>query len=150
MQLTRHTDYALRILLHLAANQNQLTSVTELAQFYDISRNHLVKIVQGLVEHGFVNTVRGRNGGMQLAKPSNAISIGRVVRLMENHFNLVECFDSTHNTCSLDGACRLKGILQRATETFLQTLEHISLADINKPKLRKHIVGLVSATPQKT
>ncbi len=142
MQLTRHTDYALRILIHLAANPNQLISVSELAEFYGISRNHLVKVVQGLVEHKFAKTVRGKNGGMQLAQSTNDISIGKVVRCMENHFNLVECFSADDNNCSLDGACRLKGILQRTTEAFLKTLDAISLADISKPKLREHIVNL--------
>lgn len=142
MQLTRHTDYALRVLIHLAANQNKLLSVTELAVFYDISRNHLVKIVQGLVENDFVVTVRGKNGGMQLAKEPSDISVGHVVRFMENHFNLVECFDKQHNNCSLDGACRLKGVLQRAMNDFLTTLDAISIADITKPKVRKHIINL--------
>jgi len=142
MQLTRRTDYALRVLIHLAANQKKLLSVTELADFYGISRNHLVKIVQGLVENDFVVTVRGKNGGMQLAKNPSDISVGHVVRFMENHFNLVECFDAQHNHCSLDGACRLKGVLQRAMNEFLITLDAISIADITKPKVRKHIINL--------
>lgn len=142
MQLTRHTDYALRILMYLAANHERLVTVVELANFYNISRNHLVKVVQGMVEHGFLHTTRGKNGGMQLARKSEDISIGKVVRKMENHFNMVECFDSAQGGCTLDGACRLKGLLARATEDFLSSLDTISLADISKPKLRQQIISL--------
>ena len=142
MQLTRHTDYALRVLMYLTANPGRLVTVAELAKFYDISRNHLVKVVQGLVEHGFLHTTRGKNGGMQLACNSDKISIGKVVRKMENHFNLVECFDSEQDVCTLDGACRLKELLARAAEDFLLNLDNISLADISKPKLRQQIVRL--------
>lgn len=119
MQLTRHTDYALRVLMYLAANPGRLVTVTELAKFYGISRNHLIKVVQGLVEHGYLHTTRGKNGGMQLACHSDKISIGKVVRKMENHFNLVECFDSEQTSCVLDGACHLKTILARSIEDFL-------------------------------
>lgn len=142
MQLTRHTDYSLRILMYLAANTKQLVTVSELAQFYNISRNHLVKVVQGLVEHDFIHTVRGKQGGMQLAKDSDQISIGKVVRCMENHFNIVECFDAEQDTCMLTGVCNLKSILTRATEDYLKSLDKVSLADVSKPRLRQLIVEL--------
>lgn len=142
MQLTRHTDYALRVLMYLATNPGRLVTVAELAEFYDISRNHLVKVVQGLVEHGFLHTTRGKNGGMQLARDDDKISIGKVVRKMENHFNLVECFDTEQAGCALDGACRLKGLLARATEEFLHNLDGVTLADMNQPRLRQQIVRL--------
>ncbi len=128
--------------MYLAANPERLVTVAELANFYDISRNHLVKVVQGLVGHGFLHTTRGKNGGMQLACKSDEISIGKVVRMMENHFNLVECFEAKQDGCTLEGACRLKGLLARAAEEFLLNLDTISLADINKPKLREQIVRL--------
>jgi len=144
MQLTRHTDYSLRVLMYLAANPDQLVSVAELADFYHISRNHLVKVVQGLVEHGFVETIRGKHGGMQLAHESRNISIGKVVRRMENHFNIVECFDPEKDVCVLTDVCRLKSILTHATENYLKELDKISLADVNKPRLRQQIVKLQS------
>lgn len=144
MQLTRHTDYALRVLMYLATNPGRLVTVAELAKFYDISRNHLVKVVQGLVKHGFLHTSKGKNGGMQLACNSDSISIGKVVRKMENHFNLVECFDSEQTTCALDGACRLKALLARATEDFLSNLDEVTLSDMSKPKLRQQIIQLQS------
>jgi len=142
MQLTRHTDYALRVLMYLAANPERLVTVAELANFYAISRNHLVKVVQGLVEHGFVHTTRGKQGGMQLASTGDRISIGKVVRKMENHFNIVECFDQEQADCALEGACRLKGLLARATEEFLHNLDGVTLADMTKPRLRQQIVSL--------
>ena len=142
MQLTRHTDYALRVLMYLSVNHQKLVTVAELAEFYNISRNHLVKVVQGLVEHRFIQTTRGKNGGMRLACDSADISIGSVVRKMENHFNIVECFDAEQEGCTLNGACRLKGLLASAMEDFLVSLDTINLADINKPKLRQQIVNL--------
>ena len=140
MQLTRHTDYSLRVLMYLAAKPNQLVTVAELANFYAISRNHLVKVVQGLVEHGFIKTVRGKYGGMQLAKNSDDISIGNVVRHMENHFNIVECMGSEQQHCALNGICSLKNMLARATEDYLKNLDKVSLTSVNKPQLRKLIV----------
>ena len=142
MQLTRHTDYALRVLMYLAAHPGERVTVAELARFYSISRNHLVKVVQGLAEHGFIHTTRGKNGGMQLARDSDRISIGKVVRHMESHFNLVECFDAKQPGCTLDGACRLKHLLANAAEEFLKNLDAVTLADMSKPKLRQHIVNL--------
>jgi len=142
MQLTRHTDYALRVLMYLAAKPKETISVVELAEFYNISRNHLVKVVQGLVMHKFVITTRGKSGGMQLASDSSQISIGAVVRKMENHFNLVECFDSGQSGCVLDGSCYLKSIIASAAEEFLQKLDDVSLKEVTKPKLRGLIVSL--------
>ncbi|WP_126456975.1 RrF2 family transcriptional regulator [Sulfuriflexus mobilis] len=142
MQLTLHTDYALRVLMYLAAHPGQQVTVAELAGFYDVSRHHLVKVVQGLVEHGFVRTTRGKHGGMKLAHNAERVSIGKVIRLLENHFDIVACFSAGADACPLDSACRLKGLLSRATEEFLQKLDSVSLADITKPKLRQQIVEL--------
>jgi len=140
MQLTRHTDYSLRILMYMASNPDQLVTVAELASFYTISRNHLVKVVQGLVKHGFVSTIQGQQGGMQLAKKSDKISIGKVIRCMENHFDIVECFDPENDACILTGVCKLKNILSHATENYLKELDKVSLADVCKPRLRQHII----------
>lgn len=141
MQLTRHTDFALRVLMYLGIQHNRQVSVAEIAEFYSISRNHLVKVVQGLTEHGFVTTNRGKNGGMQLAVDANKISIGNVVRNMENHFEIVECFDSKANKCKIENACKLKGLLQQAIDNFLLELDGYTLADVIKPGLRKNIVN---------
>jgi Rrf2 family nitric oxide-sensitive transcriptional repressor len=147
MQLTRHTDYALRVLMYLGANTSRLASVAEIADYYAISRHHLVKVVQGLTEMGFVSTVRGKHGGMQLACKAEKISVGAVVRHMENHFHIVECFDDTANRCALHGACRLKSVINRATINFLNELDETSLAEVLKPKLRKQLADFTHSLP---
>lgn len=144
MHLTRHTDYALRVLMYLGASTDRLASVAEIASYYDISRHHLVKVVQGLTEHSFVTTVRGKHGGMQLARDAGNISVGDVVRHMENHFNIVECFDDAADACPLDGVCRLKSMINRAVINFLNELDEISLDDMLKPKLRKQLVNFTN------
>jgi Rrf2 family nitric oxide-sensitive transcriptional repressor len=141
MQLTRHTDYALRVLMYLGARPEELCSVAEISDYFAISRNHLVKVVQGLTEHGFVATTRGKYGGMQLCRDADKISVGAVVRCMENHFDIVECFDHSTMACSLDGACRLKHVLHHAMNNFLKELDGTSLADVLKPKLRKQLLN---------
>lgn len=142
MQLTRHTDYALRILMYLGAENERLASVADIASYYSISRNHLVKVVQGLTEYGFVTTVRGKGGGMKLARKANDISIGNVIRHMENNFDLVECFNEENSACTVDKRCTLKGILRRGVNNFLTQLDTVSLADIIKPNLRKQLVNI--------
>jgi len=142
MQLTRHTDYALRVLMYLGAQNKNMISVSEVASFYSISRNHLVKVVQGLSEHGFVTTVRGKNGGMKLASDVDNISIGNVIRHMENHFDIVECLDQIAESCVLDKSCKLKDFLNHAVNNFLKELDGISLADVLKPGIRKELVHL--------
>lgn len=140
MQLTRHTDYALRVLMFLGAEPGRKASVAQIAAYFRISRNHLVKVVQGLTEHGFVSTVRGKHGGMVLARDTADITVGEVVRRMENHFNLVSCLDASSEICMVDKTCPLKGILQHATETFLQELDAITLADVLQNGLRQQLV----------
>jgi len=130
MQLTRHTDYALRVLMYLAKQPNVLCSVSEIASFYSISRHHLVKVAQGLAEAGYVKTTRGKNGGMLLAFDAKDISVGSVVRKMENHFNVVECFDFSSERCCIEKSCGLKGAIHRATNNFLKELDQTSLADV--------------------
>lgn len=141
MQLTRHTDYALRVLMYLGAQNDRLVSVAEISAYYSISRNHLVKVVQGLTEHGFVITTRGKKGGMKLADNANNIFIGDVVRLMENHFSIVECFEQAADRCALDDVCKLKGLLQQALNKFLKEIDSVSLAEVIKPALRKKLVN---------
>jgi Rrf2 family nitric oxide-sensitive transcriptional repressor len=138
VNLTRHTDYALRVLMYLAAEPARLATVAEIAAFYKVSRHHLVKVVQGLSEHGLVATSRGNGGGVRLAQSSSQISIGTVVRKMENHFNLVECFSLEGQHCALAGGCSLQGLLATATETFLRGLDKVTLAEVtsgNRPKI---------------
>lgn len=130
MQITSYTDYALRVLLYLAMSQNKQASISEVADFFNISRNHLVKIVHQLGSKGFVKTTRGKGGGITLQQPAEMISIGAVVRNMENHFNWVECFDPAQQGCRLLPGCGLKHLLASAGNAYLQILDAATLADV--------------------
>jgi Rrf2 family transcriptional regulator, nitric oxide-sensitive transcriptional repressor len=126
VQLTRYTDYAVRVLLHVGArDEGDLSSIAEIAQVYDISRNHLMKVVQDLGQAGFLETVRGRNGGLKLGRPAEQITIGQIVRHTETGFDLVDC-----SSCLVAPACTLPRILNEATQAFLAVLDRYTLADI--------------------
>ena len=112
MQLTLYSDYSLRVLLYLGLNPRRLATITDIAQSYGISRNHLVKVVHNLAMQGFIHTARGRNGGITLERPTAEINIGDVVRHTEVNFHLVECFDHEHNSCPIAAACILKEALK--------------------------------------
>jgi len=129
MQLTLFSDYSLRTLLYLASHRDRRVAVSEISSAYGISQHHLVKVVQRLIEAGLVVSVRGRGGGLTLGREPKDINVGRVVMITEPHLNLVECFDSSTNTCPIDKACGLKGALVKAREAFLGELNKYSLAD---------------------
>lgn len=134
MHLTQHTDYALRVLIYLAVNADRLVTIAEVSERFDISRSHLMKIANHLVRDGFVDGLRGKGGGLRLAHAPEAINIGAVVRSMERGMALVECF-GTDSQCLLTPDCRLKGVLGRALEAFLQALDGVSLAElVDKPQ----------------
>jgi Rrf2 family nitric oxide-sensitive transcriptional repressor len=128
MQLSLHTDYALRVLMALAASDEQL-SVEWIARHYGISRNHLAKVAQGLQSEGLVLTYRGRGGGMRLARPANEINVGDVVRRIESLDSFVSCMGGGAG-CAINGACGLKPALAGALRAFLDHLDGYSLADI--------------------
>ena len=130
MQLTSFSDYALRLSLYLASEPERLVSVMEVSRAYGISRAHLVKVVQRLTELGIVEGLRGRRGGLRLARPPAAIGVGALVRATEPHLDLVECFDRAHNTCPIEPVCRLKGVLFEARDAFLDALDGYTLADL--------------------
>lgn len=130
MQLTRYSDYALRLLMRLALDPERLVTIQEVAADYGISRNHLMKIALDLGRHGFIETVRGRGGGLRLGRPAAQIRLGDVVRATEDSFGLVECFDGDHNQCVITGACRLRGALREALQAFLASLDRYTLADL--------------------
>ena len=114
MQLTLHTDYALRVLMFLTQKREGLATISEIADFYQISRNHLVKVVHHLASTGFIQTTRGKHGGMKLAREPRLISIGDVVRQMEPNFDIVECFNGVSPDCTASPVCNLKSVLQQA------------------------------------
>jgi Rrf2 family transcriptional regulator, nitric oxide-sensitive transcriptional repressor len=129
MRLTQLTDYAMRMLIHLAQHPDRLCTIAEVAERYQISQAHLMKITHQLGRVGWVATVRGKGGGMTLALPPDQIRLGQVVRSMEPDFNVVECF-ATGSTCMLTGTCKLTGVMQGAVESFMEHLDSRTLADI--------------------
>lgn len=136
MQLTSFTDYALRTLLYLAVKTSQgerLVPIAEVSAAYGISNHHLTKVANLLAREGLVNAVRGRGGGLQLARPAADITVGAVVRACEPNLDLVECFDRAHNTCPIVPACGLARVLADAREQFLARLDACTLAELARP-----------------
>jgi Rrf2 family nitric oxide-sensitive transcriptional repressor len=130
MRLTLHTDFALRLLMLLALEPDKLHTIEEVARRYRISRNHLMKVVQTLGQQGFVDSQRGRGGGLRLARPAKQINLGAVVRSTEDSLSLVECFDAGQNNCVIAAACGLRGPLGEALAAFFAVLDRYSLADL--------------------
>ena len=132
MRLTKWTDYTLRVLMHCAATQRraQAPTIGEIAERHDISRSHLMKIVMTLSALGWIESTRGRGGGIRLLKPADQISVGAILRETETDFNMVECFDSVSNTCHLDRVCKLKNVLHEATQRYLDVLDGVTVADL--------------------
>ena len=133
MRLTDHTDYALRVLMHLGANGDRLATTGEVAFLHGISHNHLTKVVHQLGRAGFVETVRGRAGGIRLARQPAEIMVGAVVRATGPDFHVVACLDAASPPCALAPSCVLRGALCRATECFLQALDRVPLAALLPP-----------------
>ena len=129
MKLKNFTDYALRILIHLAVNDDELTSARKIATGYNISSHHVAKASKWLVRQGYVAATRGKGGGMKLAVTAEAISIGEVIRQAEAGSGLVECMRKGGKFCAIEGACGLVAILNEARDIFFSTLDHYSLAD---------------------
>ncbi len=129
MRLTTFSDYALRVLMYAAAAGDRLITIEETAKTYNISRGHLMKVVNILTRTGYLKGVRGRSGGFTLAEPPSAINLGAVVRATEPDFALVECF-ATGNQCIITKRCQLPGVLNEALNAFVQTLDRYTLADI--------------------
>lgn len=136
MRLTIHTDYIFRTLIFLTVNNERLCTVDEIAKAYKISKNHLFKVVNTLVKAGFVETIRGKGGGLRLAKNLEGLSLGAIIRITEPDFALVECFLSK-NSCVITPICQLKHILNQAVDNFLKELDNYNLNELisNKEKI---------------
>ena len=140
MRLTRYTDYAMRVLLYLGARPEQICSIAEIARAYGVSQNHLMKVVSELAREGFVTSMRGRTGGIRLARAPEAINVGDVVRRMEDDFSLVDCAN-----CIIAPACGLSCALQEAVAAFLAVLDRYTLADFLAQ--RSDLTNLLQPTP---
>ena len=130
MQLTKFSDYSLRALIAAALRNPELVTIPELAVMYDISEDHVRKVMHQLACHGFLESVRGRSGGFRLGRPAEKITIGQIIRTTEPEFRIVECFKPSSGQCRLEAGCELKPILREALEAFLAVLDRYTLADL--------------------
>jgi Rrf2 family nitric oxide-sensitive transcriptional repressor len=134
MRLTKYSDFALRTLMY-AATADRRCTIDEIAQSYSIPKNHLVKVVNQLATIGFIQSTRGKGGGIELAYEPSSINLGEVVRATEQSFDLVECF-SSENQCVLTPNCKLAKILTQALDQFLAVLDEYTLDDLLVPKIK--------------
>lgn len=141
MRLTVYSDYALRMLMYLALKKDGLATIAEIAESYDISANHLMKVAHQLGVGGYVETVRGRGGGLRLAKPIEAIGLAEIVRYTEPDMAIVSCFKPVDAPCAIRPSCVLRRALEKAREAFMAVLEEYSLADLAQPRAR--LAGLL-------
>lgn len=130
MHLTRYTDYSLRTLIYLGMKPEKLATISEIAAYHNISRNHLMKVVHQLGANGYIDTLRGKGGGIKLARPPEQVVVGDVVRSMEENMDIVACFQPDFSACVLAPACRLKTAMDEALHSFLATLDLYTLADL--------------------
>jgi Rrf2 family nitric oxide-sensitive transcriptional repressor len=130
MRLTAYTDFSLRVLMYLALHPDRRPTIAEIAQRYGISKAHLMKVVHQLGLKGYVETQRGKGGGLSLARPADSITIGEVVRGMEPDMALVACFSTEPPGCAISPACRLKGKLGEARAAFMAVLDGCTLAEV--------------------
>ncbi|APA84960.1 Rrf2 family transcriptional regulator [Paraburkholderia sprentiae WSM5005] len=148
MRLTDYTDYALRVLVYLAVRGDGLSTIQDISQAYGISKNHLMKVVQQLGELGWVETVRGRNGGLRLGAQSLTLTVGDVVRVTESDFALVGCLpdrQGQQRPCVITSQCRLRGALQAANLAFLTELDHYTIGAVAQPE--SHLAALLGLGP---
>lgn len=156
MKLTQWTDYALRVLMYCAihSDRDKLPTVQEIAQAHGISRSHLTKIVMTLAGLGWLETTRGRGGGLRLLKSPHELTVGDVVRHTETDMHMVECFNATSNTCRIHGHCQLKSALELATLKYMETLDGFTLAALTEPMRGHHawvpMLPPVSGVPGET
>lgn len=132
MRLTTKTNLAARVLMACAFNRGKTLRTSDIAQVSNASLNHLLQVVNGLQAHGFIETLRGRYGGLRLARPPEQVSMGAVFRIFEAGHPFAECFDAETNTCPLSTECRLRGYIARAVEAFYHELDMVTLEDLTR------------------
>ncbi len=133
MKLTKQTDYAFRILMFCAASGSRLSRISDISRVYGASEPFLFKILQPLVEAQIIETVRGRNGGIRLARLPSEITLGEVARLTEDNFTMAECFERDESNCPLLDNCRLTTALREALDAFMDVLDKYTVDDLAKP-----------------
>lgn len=132
MRLKLHTDFTLRVLIQVGLNDGELTTIDQIAKSFDISKNHLMKVVNDLSQKGYLDTVRGRNGGIRLKRKPRDINIGQIVRDTEDRLDVIGCLGDT-GFCRIERVCVLREVLRDATDAFLAVLDSYTLADLIKP-----------------
>lgn len=143
MHITRYTDYALRVLMYLGLKNEKLSTISEIAEHYSISKSHLMKVVQELSSKGYIVATRGKNGGLKLNGEPKEINIGALIRDTEQHFELVECF-SEGNLCVIAPVCQLKRLFSEALNGFIQVLDRYTLADLLPQADKTELTQLLS------
>ncbi|MGV2905701.1 Rrf2 family transcriptional regulator [Achromobacter sp. AGC25] len=141
MQLTRFTDFGLRVLMYLTQCRDRHAAVTipEIAGRFDVSRNHLVKVVHFMAQREWVNTTRGKGGGLNLARPASEYRVGDLIRELEQQGPLIDCREPP---CALDGSCRLSGVLAQTLNAFYDALNAYTLADLVRDPTAAAIIKL--------
>ena len=139
MRLTKQTNYAIRMMMYCDSNEG-LSRVSSIADFFGISEKFLMKILQTLTKSGFINSVRGRNGGICLARPASEICIGDVIRVTEDNFTIAECFVSGETACPLFSSCVLNEALTEALDAFMAVLDTYTLADLTNNSSNIHVL----------
>ncbi|MGH7048350.1 MAG: RrF2 family transcriptional regulator [Stellaceae bacterium] len=134
MRLTLHTDYALRVLMYVGAKEDGLATIPEIVTRFDISKGHIMKVVHQLGRQGYLETIRGKGGGMRLARKSAQIAVGAVVRDMEEELGVLGCLQGGEGYCRIEGCCVLRSALRDATNAFLATLDGYTLEDLLRPR----------------
>ena len=134
MRLTLQTDYALRVLTYVGLKRDELATVAEIVRRFDISEGHVMKVVHRLAQLGYVQTLRGRNGGIRLAREPGAITAGAVVRDMEPELGVLGCLQDRSGYCCIEECCVLRRALREATSAFLATLDRYTLTDLMAPR----------------
>ncbi len=144
MRLTAFTDYSLRVLIYLAVNSDQPATISRIAQKYDISRNHLMKVVHELSQKGYLIALRGKGGGLRLSRAPADINLGELIRSMETDMAIAECFGAK-NTCIITPACSLRPVFSEALNAFLAVLDTYSLADVAPGKRGAQLVRILAS-----
>lgn len=149
MRITGYTDYSLRVLIYVTAQGDRLATIQEVADRYGVSKNHLMKVVHQLTRKGYLQSIRGKKGGIRLKPDPADVNLGILVREMEPDLNLVECF-GPDNTCVISPICSLKGILDEALQAFLATLDQYTLADITPSSDIPQLIRLLNIPSEET